>query len=71
MNLDDIIRKLKSVNFVLDDLEVKGRKNLDILLGSIQTIDKIVEQLEMGMNMVANPPTIELAPPAEGEEISE
>ena len=47
MNLTEVVKRLKAVAFALDKLEVKGRENLDILLGSIQTIERsanIIEQ---------------------------
>lgn len=45
MNLNEIIRQLKATSFALDNLQVKGRENLDILLGSMQNIDHQVEAL--------------------------
>lgn len=45
MDLNDIIRQLKATVFALDNLQVKGRENLDILLGSMQRIDRQVEAL--------------------------
>lgn len=40
MNLNEIIRQLKASAFALDNLQVKGRENLDILLGTIQNIER-------------------------------
>lgn len=45
MNLKEIIRQLKATSFALDNLQVKGRENLDILLGSMQNIDHQVDAL--------------------------
>lgn len=45
MDLKEIIRQLKATSFALDNLQVKGRENLDILLGSMQNIDHQVEAL--------------------------
>ena len=49
MNLTEIVRKLKAINYALENLEVKGRENLDILLGSMQEIDRVVNELQNGM----------------------
>lgn len=45
MNLDEIIRQLKASVFALDNLQVKGRENLDILLGTMQSIDRQIAAL--------------------------
>lgn len=45
MNLDDIIRQLKASVYALDNLQVKGRENLDILLGTMQSIDRQIAAL--------------------------
>lgn len=45
MNLNEIIRQLKASVFALDNLQVKGRENLDILLGTMQNIDRQVAAL--------------------------
>lgn len=45
MNLDDIIKNLRATAFALDNLQVKGRDNLDILLGSMQQIDRAINSL--------------------------
>lgn len=45
MNLDEIIRQLKASVYALDNLQVKGRENLDILLGTMQSIDRQIAAL--------------------------
>jgi len=45
MNLNEIIRQLKATVFALDSLQVKGRENLDILLGTMQNIDRQIAAL--------------------------
>lgn len=45
MNLDNIIKQLRATAFALDDLQVKGRDNLNILLGSMQQIDQAINSL--------------------------
>ena len=45
MNLNEIIRQLKATGFALDSLQVKGRENLDILLGSMQNLDRQIAAL--------------------------
>lgn len=42
VEINEAIAKLKSVNFALNTVEVKGRNNLDILLGSMQAIDQVI-----------------------------
>lgn len=41
----DIISKLNAVLNTLDGVEVKGRENLDRLLGCMQTIDDVLRVL--------------------------
>lgn len=41
----DIISKLNAVQNTLDGVEVKGRENLDRLLGCMQTIDEVLRVL--------------------------
>lgn len=43
--LNEAIKKLRSIGFALDNVSVKGRDNLDVLLGSIQAIDQVVNSL--------------------------
>lgn len=45
MNLNEIIRQLKATSFALDNLQVKGRENLDIVLGTIQNIERQIANL--------------------------
>lgn len=46
MNFNEAARKLHAVAFALNKVEVKGRDNMDALLGSIQTVEQIAGQLE-------------------------
>lgn len=41
----DIISKLNAVLNTLDGVEVKGRENLDRLLGCMQTVDDVLRVL--------------------------
>lgn len=45
MNLNEIIRQLKASVFALDNLQVKGRENLDIVLGTMQNIERQITNL--------------------------
>lgn len=45
MNLNEIIRQLKASVFALDNLQVKGRENLDIVLGTMQNIERQIANL--------------------------
>ena len=49
INVNQIVKKLKAVSYALNQLEVKGRQNLDILLGSIQEIDRSAVMLEKSL----------------------
>lgn len=44
--MNDIVRKLYAVARALNDVEVKGRDNMNALLGSIQAIERVAGQLE-------------------------
>lgn len=48
-NFSECIRNIRSVSYALNKLEVRGRENLDILLGSIQALDKSAVELERGL----------------------
>ena len=54
-NFSECIRTIKSVSFALNRLEVKGRENLDILLGSIQALDRTAVELDKGLQDLTNP----------------
>lgn len=41
----DIVMRLRMVLSTLDGVEVKGQKNLDRLLGSMQAIEEVVQVL--------------------------
>lgn len=45
MDLNEIIRQLKASVFALDNLQVKGRENWDIALGTIQNIERQITNL--------------------------
>lgn len=62
--LQNTINKIKAVGFALNDVEVKGKKNLDILLGSIQALEQIADVLTKYAN---NPVKLEVSE-AESEE---
>lgn len=63
MTNPEIIQKIRSVNYALQNLEVKGRDNLDILLGSMQALDQVAAALS---KMPQPEPKIEIVPvPAE------
>ena len=49
LNLSAIVKKLRAVAYALDNVEIKGRQNLDILLGSIQNIERVAADLESGL----------------------
>jgi hypothetical protein len=40
----DLVSKLKAVAFTLSKVEVRGRDNLEGLLGSIQLLDQIIKE---------------------------
>jgi len=46
MNMIEEARKLRAVAFALNHVEVKGRDNMDALLGSIQTVEQVAGDLE-------------------------
>ena len=52
MNLTEMVRKLKAVAFALNEIEVKGSKNMDALLGSIQAIEQVARAMEYEMQQM-------------------
>ena len=54
-NVTEAIRKIKAVNFALENLEVKGRQNMDILLGSMQAIDTSIRIIEAAFKELNQP----------------
>lgn len=71
-NFSECVRIIKSVSYALNRLEVKGRENLDILLGSIQSLDRTAAELERGLQEMAAPKSephveLEVVPADEGE----
>lgn len=65
MNLNEIIRQLKATVFALDNLQVKGRENLDILLGSMQRIDHQIEALARFQNELDKSFKVDIVPAEE------
>ena len=55
VEINEVIAKLKSVNFALNTVEVKGRNNLDILLGSMQAIDQVIAVINRAFEETAQP----------------
>ena len=49
-DVTNAIRTIKSVTLALENLEVKGRTNMDILLGSMQALDRSVASIEAAFN---------------------
>lgn len=49
MNLNDIVRRIKAISFALDKVEVRGRDNHDIILGSIQELERVAATLEKSL----------------------
>lgn len=66
LSLEDCVRKLKSVNYALENVQVKGRDNMDILLGSMQAIDLVASSIESG-TVEMNEPKIKLEEVANNE----
>lgn len=56
MNFTEAVRKLHAVAFALDKVEVKGRDNMDALLGSIQTVEQIAGQIEFYLRQISAQP---------------
>ena len=56
MNMTEMARQLKNVVYMLDQLEVHGHENMEILLGSMSRVNQIAAKLEQAMNEM-NPPT--------------
>lgn len=70
LNLSGAIQKIRSISYALNNLEVKGRENLDILLGSIQTLDKTAAELQRGLEAFEEPEIkIEAVPDNEPEKV--
>ena len=65
MNFTEIIRQIKATAYALDQLEVKGHDNLDILLGSIQNLNRIAAQVEKEAEEMEAKAKIEIVPTAE------
>ena len=43
--MDDLVKLIQMVIATLDDVEVKGKHNLDKLLGSINALENVVQVL--------------------------
>ena len=62
-NFSECVRAIKRVTYALNNLEVRGRNNLDILLGSIQSLDATAAELERGLKELDSPgaePVVEI-----------
>jgi len=70
MNLNEIIRQLKATVFALDSLQVKGRENLDILLGTMQNIDRQIAALAKFQQDLDASFNVDITP-AESETVSD
>ena len=55
LNLTESIRQIKAVEYALEQVEVKGRDNMDKLLGSMQALSRIAANLERGMHELDAP----------------
>ena len=55
MNMIEEARKLRAVAFALNKVEVKGRDNMDALLGSIQTVEQVAGNLERHQEIKPEP----------------
>ena len=69
MNPNDIVRQMRGVAFALDKLEVKGRDNLDIVLGCIQTLERAASALEASLRQLDPPKKAEPEMKVEIEEV--
>lgn len=65
MNFNDAVRKLRAISFALNRIEVKGRENMDALLGSIQTVEQVADQLELFLSQTEVTPVPNEETPAE------
>ena len=45
-DVTNAIRTIKGVSLALDNVEVKGRTNMDILMGSMQALDRSIASIE-------------------------
>lgn len=68
MNLNDIIQKLKAINYALGNVEVRGRENMDILLGSMQQLDRSIAQLSSFKKELEENIKIDIEPVEVGQE---
>lgn len=71
MNLNEIIRQLKATEFALDSLQVKGRENLDILLGSMQNIDRQIAALTKFQRDLEESFNVDITPAEEEQQSAE
>lgn len=54
-NVTEAIKKLRAINFALENLEVKGRQNMDILLGSMQALEKATNIIDAAFRELTQP----------------
>lgn len=69
MNMNEMVNILKKTNYLLDNIETKGRQNLDILLAAMQNVDRVIAELNKGMKELESPQkdiSIEIIPDEEG-----
>lgn len=62
MNPNEIIQSLKAVSFALGNVEVKGRENMDILLGSMQALDRAINSLSKFKDELEENTKVEISP---------
>ena len=67
-NVTEAIKKLRAINYALENLEVKGRQNMDILLGSMQALEKSTNIIDAAFRELTQPAP---QPELKIEEISE
>lgn len=51
--MDEIIQKLKTVNYTLNQVEVHGQANLDRLLGCMQALREAIDRLAQAKTQTA------------------
>ena len=49
-DVTNAIRTIKGVSLALDNVEVKGRTNMDILMGSMRALDRSIASIEAAFN---------------------
>lgn len=54
-NVTEAIRTIKAVNYALERLEIKGRDNMDILLGSMKALEQAVNVIDKAFSELDQP----------------